>query len=440
VNPSYRRRLVSIVVLATCLIVLTGVMGYNVMKLPGSVRLAPGQEIRLSVGGPFHLYLPPSSPAGFIGERGKERISPEAGGICSSLLLKPIKEGISQIEVRLFGLPLRRLRVNVLRLPAVYAGGQAIGVLLSEEGVVVVGTIPMKDDSGESHYPAKDAGIQIGDLILSINEKPILHLEQLESMVQTEASTEEPLELTIRRSGTIHKIKLTPLKQKVAEEQDLYRYRMGIYVEDPAAGVGTLTFYTPELHFGALGHRIMGFGQREIPLNEGKVVQARITGVRPGVRGEPGEKIGIFASTDDIIGDIQQNTPYGIFGRLRVQPRNNYYSDLMQVALVGEVKPGPAEILTVLSGEKLERFNVEIQRVFSQSRPTDKGMIIRVVDPELLRRTGGIIQGMSGSPIIQNGKLIGAITHVFVNDPTQGYGVFAEWMLNAGGHFLKKAS
>ena len=439
-NPSYRRRLISIVLLVTCSIILTGVMGHNLMKLPGTVRLAPGQEIRLSVGGPFRFYLPPSSPTGFIGERGKQLITPEAGGLCSSLLLKPIKEGIAQIEVRLFGLPLRRLRVDVLKLPAVYAGGQAIGVLLSEEGVVVVGTIPMKDESGVSRYPAKDAGIQIGDLIMSINDRPILHLEQLESIVQREASTGEPLNLTIKRAGTLHKIKLTPIKQKVTEEQESHRYRMGIYVEDPAAGVGTLTFFTPDLHFGALGHRIMGFGERELPLSEGKVVQARITGVRPGVRGEPGEKIGIFASTDDIIGDIQRNTPYGIFGRLRVQPGNNYYEDIMQVALVGEVKPGPAEILTVLSGEKLERFNVEIQRVFSQSRPTDKGMVIRVVDPELLRRTGGIIQGMSGSPIIQNGKLVGAITHVFVNDPTQGYGVFAEWMLNAGGHFVKKAS
>ncbi|HHZ20748.1 MAG TPA: SpoIVB peptidase [Firmicutes bacterium] len=404
----------------------------RIYRLPALVRLRPGQEMRLSVDAPFRFYLPPSSPRGFWGLNGKSRLKSGEGGLCSTLLLKPLQEGFSKVEVRLFGLPLRRLKVDVLKLPAVHVGGHAIGVLLSEEGVVVVGHIPLKDIDGRERYPAKEAGIKAGDIILSINGRQIDHITQLEDLVQSEAGKGQPLQLRIRRGKTVRRVSLSPVRQLDAGQR--LSYRMGIYVEDPAAGVGTLTFYSlTHRFFGALGHRIMGFGQRSLPVAEGgRIVLARISGLRPGVRGEPGEKMGIFTSNDDIIGEIHHNTAYGVFGRLRREPTGNYLTEPIQVALVSEVKTGPAEILTVLAGERIERFAVEIQRVFSQSRPGDKGMIIRVTDPELIRKTGGIIQGMSGSPIIQGGKLVGAVTHVFVNDPTQGYGVFAEWMLEAG--------
>lgn len=413
------------------LFILSVPLVVRIYRLPTSLRLTPGQEIKLSVGAPFRFYLPPRSPQGFSGLNGKNRLKPGEGGHCSTLLLKPLQEGFSKVEVRIFGLPLRRLKVDVLKLPLVKVGGHAIGVLLSEEGVVVVGHIPLKDIDGKEKHPAKDAGVQVGDLLLSINGQQIAHITQLEDIVQAEAEKERPLRLAIRRGKMVRRVLLTPVRQLDTDQR--LRYRLGIYVEDPAAGVGTLTFYSPSHgFFGALGHRIMGFGQRTLPMADGRIVLARISGLRPGTKGEPGEKMGIFTSNDDIVGEIHHNTSYGVFGHLRREPGDNCYPELMQVALVSEVKQGPAEILTVLSGERIERFSVQIQRVFSQSQPSDKGMVIRVTDPELLRQTGGIIQGMSGSPIIQGGKLVGAVTHVFVNDPTQGYGVFAEWMLQAG--------
>lgn len=413
------------------------VFGLQILRIPTVLRLTPGQELKLSVGMPFRFYLPPASPRGFTGLDGKNTVTAETGGLCSTVFLKPIKKGIAEIELRFFGFPLRRLHVNVMHLPLVYVGGQAIGVLVAEEGVVVVGHTPLRDMEGREHYPAKEAGIRIGDLILAINGQPIHQIDQMEQIVQSQARNHQALKITIRRANKTFEVKLTPVLQINQNNQSAYR--MGVYVEDPAAGVGTMTFYLPNKGFGALGHRIVGFGQRQLSLHNGRIVQARITGIRPGAKGEPGEKIGIFASNDDIIGVIRNNTPFGIFGKLLMEPVSGRLTQPVQVALVNEVKPGAAEIYTVMSDEQVERFTVQIQKVFSQSHASDKGMVIKVTDPELLRRAGGIIQGMSGSPIIQNGKLVGAVTHVFVNDPTQGYGVFAEWMLEAGGFLASEA-
>jgi stage IV sporulation protein B len=413
------------------LFVVGVILGVQILRIPTELRVAPGQELKLSVGMPLRFYLPPSSPMGFTGTDGKNVVTAETGGICSTVMLKPLHEGMAEIELRLFGFPLRRLHVNILHMPLVYVGGQAIGVLVAEEGVVVVGHTPLRDSEGHEQYPAKEAGIRIGDLILAINGQPIHQIDQMEQIVQGQAKSHEELRLTIRRANQKLELKLKPVRQVNQNNQE--SYRMGVYVEDPAAGVGTMTFYLPNMGFGALGHRIVGFGQRQLSLHNGRIVQARITGIRPGAKGEPGEKIGIFASNDDIIGVIRDNTPFGIFGKLSIQPVYGVFKKPIQVALVSEVKTGPAEIYTVMSGEQIERFTVQIQKVFSQSHAGDKGMVIKVNDPELLRRAGGIIQGMSGSPIIQNGKLVGAVTHVFVNDPTQGYGIFAEWMLEAGG-------
>lgn len=203
---------------------------------------------------------------------------------------------------------------------------------------------------------------------------------------------------------------------------------LGLYVEDPAAGVGTLTFYDRTSGtFAALGHRITELGgQRRVWLEGGKIVAARISGIEQGQRGSPGEKIGTFSGPDDIIGTIASNTRFGLFGKLETDLPEG---EEVPVALAHQVHTGPARILTVVQGSTVQEFSVEIVRVYRQLRPHDKGLVIKVTDPQLLSLTGGIVQGMSGSPIIQDGRLVGAVTHVFVNDPTRGYGVLAEWML-----------
>jgi len=165
---------------------------------------------------------------------------------------------------------------------------------------------------------------------------------------------------------------------------------------------------------------------------KGRIVKADIQGIKPGKKGEPGEKIGIF-NGDELRGNIEINSHFGIFGRLNKPLDNPYYKNGIPIALSNQIKEGPAEIITVISGDKLEKFDIRILRVLPQHQPTGKGLVIQITDPRLLKATGGIIQGMSGSPIIQEGKLVGAVTHVFVNDPTKGYGCLAEWMLLEAG-------
>jgi stage IV sporulation protein B len=201
--------------------------------------------------------------------------------------------------------------------------------------------------------------------------------------------------------------------------------------------VGTLTFFDPVTKkYGALGHVITNSETSEwLDLKDGKIVGAAVEGIQKGQRGKIGEKIGLFQGDRTMSGNIEKNTQYGIFGVLQTILPNKLYPNPVPVAVGGQIKEGPAQMLTVLDSENIEAFNVEIQTVFPQPRPDGKSFIIRVVDQKVLNRTGGIIQGMSGSPIVQDGKLVGAVTHVFINDPTRGYGISAELMMDEAGLF-----
>jgi|SRR5690554_1106641 len=403
----------------------------KVQSIPEDYRLVPGQEVNLNLGKPFSFYLPAERPQGITGFNGKEKLPLGESGSCSMVTVRPEKEGESFLELRFLGIPVRRVNLRISSMPQVIPGGHAIGILMAERGVLVVGHLPVRNEEGKEVYPATEGDIRVGDLLVSINGYPINYLEEVNSLVQNLSEDGKPLRIVLIRDGVKKERMVYPVRRlhKTAN-QDKTTYLLGLYVEDPAAGVGTLTYYHPDSRkFGALGHKIVGFGNREIPLVNGKVVSARITGINQSGRGQPGEKIGVFTSSEDIIGEISANTSLGIFGTLSIPIPHSIYRKSIPVAAISEVQVGPAEILTVLSGDKIAKYSVEIQRVYHQRDARDKGMIIKVTDPGLLRNTGGIVQGMSGSPIIQKGKMIGAVTHVFVNDPTRGYGVFAEWML-----------
>lgn len=205
---------------------------------------------------------------------------------------------------------------------------------------------------------------------------------------------------------------------------------LGLYLKDPAAGVGTLTFWEPVRKvYGALGHMIAG-DIGAVLESEGRIVPAHIHGIQPGERGRPGEKLGIFEA-GPALGTIEKNTGFGIFGTLLRAPGPS--QPLVPVALAHEVRQGDAQMLTVVEGGKVEAFDVRVVSVQRQAKPGGKGLVIEVTDPRLIERTNGIVQGMSGSPILQGGKLIGAVTHVFINNPLRGYGVLAEWMVYEAG-------
>lgn len=173
--------------------------------------------------------------------------------------------------------------------------------------------------------------------------------------------------------------------------------------------------------------------KKAILVEKGQILNSTVTSIEKGSDGKPGEKLARFSSDHEVIGDITRNSSFGIFGKLDKKIKNEKYDKPMPIALSYQVKEGPAKILTVVEGNKVEEYDIEIINAIPQKFPATKGMIIKITDPKLLKKTGGIVQGMSGSPIIQNGKIIGAVTHVFVNDPTSGYGVHIEWMLREAG-------
>lgn len=309
-------------------------------------------------------------------------------------------------------------------------GGQSIGVQLSTKGVLVVGYHLISTASGETS-PGESAGIRVGDVITKINGKTTSSITDVRHIMNVSKSG-EPLKVTLIRQRIMVKKSLIPLKDKANE-----RYQLGLFIRDSASGIGTMTFYDPSSGtYGALGHVISDRDTGQpILVKNGRIVRSVVQAIDRGREGKPGEKIAFFPENALSIGNVSKNTPFGIFGTMK--KNDSIRSDIMDAALpiatAEQVKEGPAKILTVLNGNKVEAFNIQILNSIPQKHPATKGLVIKITDPRLLKATGGIIQGMSGSPIIQDGKLVGAVTHVFVNDPTSGYGVHIEWMIEEAG-------
>ena len=340
--------------------------------------------------------------------------------------IKPVasEPGQLKMQMRLFGfIPLHQMTLNVVTAPRVIPGGQSIGILMHPEGIMVVGEAPVAKD-GKKHYPAREAGIQVGDLILRANGIKISGESQLQDVIDNCGDSGKHVLLLVKHGGKTRQYKVKPMQCDKTG-----RFRVGLFVKGTAAGVGTLTFYEPASQtYGALGHIIADINSGQtINLDNGRIVDAEIKNLNPGRKGQPGEKMGVFKGTVDILGNIEKNTAHGIFGKLEKGINNPFFSQPVPVLMKNQIKEGPAEIFTVLNGSKTERFSINIERVLP-GEEYGKDMIINVTDPKLLERAGGIIQGMSGSPVVQDGKLAGAVTHVFINDPARGYGVAAENM------------
>jgi len=339
--------------------------------------------------------------------------------------------GRIDLSLKLFGfLPLKQITLQVVPPIQVMIGGQSIGVLLHSHGVIISGFSDVVSSDGKSCCPARQAGIAVGDAIVGIEGVDVQCDAQVSQLVDQFGRRKGTVHLEVRHRGGAAGYDIKPVLCRATG-----RYRIGLYVRDGAAGVGTLTFFDPVTKkYGALGHVITNSETSEwLDLKDGQIVGAAVEGIQKGQRGKIGEKIGLFQGDRAISGNIQKNTPYGIFGLMQKIRPNQLYPNPVPVAVGNQIREGPAQMLTVLNGEQIEAFNINIQTVFPQPRADGKSFVIRVVDPQVLSRAGGIIQGMSGSPIVQDGKLVGAVTHVFINDPTRGYGISAELMLDEAG-------
>ncbi|WP_096270544.1 SpoIVB peptidase [Paucisalibacillus globulus] len=343
--------------------------------------------------------------------------------------------GEQQLVYTVAGVPIKKVDVSVLKDVKVIPGGQSIGVQLQTLGVLVVGHHLVNGENGQMS-PGEEAEIKVGDVIMEIDGKKIEEMKDVKPIVEEAGKASKPLEVKVKRGKETFTTELKPVKDKKENE-----YRIGLYIRDSAAGIGTMTFFEPKSKkYGALGHVISDMDTKKpIEIHDGTIVRSSVTSIQKGNNGTPGEKQAKFSIKENRIGTITKNSPFGIFGKLDQSIENGKYDQPMPIALSHEVKEGPAKILTVIDDEKVEEFDVEIVSSVPQKSPATKGMVIQITDQKLLEATGGIVQGMSGSPIIQNGKVIGAVTHVFVNDPTSGYGVHIEWMLqDAGVDIYKK--
>lgn len=331
--------------------------------------------------------------------------------------------GSVNVELKLLGIiPIKTVKVDIISDMQVVPCGNTVGVRISTNGIMVLGTGYVKGEDDAEYEPSKDI-VKSGDLILQANDVQLDTKEQL--IEQVEKSEGKPVNLKIKRENEIIQTSVQPIK---SNEDKLYK--IGVWVRDSTQGIGTITYYNPNSkNFGALGHGILDVDTSQLmSVKEGTITQSQITSVKKGKKGSPGELIGNILG-DNTLGNIKINTKYGIYGTINNRIDKSLPIETMVIGLQQEVHEGNAKIRTNILGNEIKEYDIKIESVNKFSHDDSKGMVIKITDPILLENTNGIVQGMSGSPIIQDGKLIGAVTHVFVQDPTKGYGIFIENMI-----------
>ena len=332
----------------------------------------------------------------------------------------------TEMSIKLFNVfTIKKLNVRLLVDTDVYVGGETVGFNLFSEGVICVGSNSVVTPDGTKE-PIKDSGLTDGDAILKIEDIEIENIQDIDRIINSDQYAGKEIELTIKRGNQEKSIKITPVYDLLS-----LKYKLGLWVRNNASGVGTLTYVKQsDFRFGAVGHPIVdnSIGDN-FEINSGNIYKCRLLGIKKGEKNNPGEIRSSINLSDDAIGVADTNCKYGVYGNIL----NKSIVDAERTATLGGrlgVKLGDAKIYCSLDNEGVKGYNIKIIRANKQNSADDKSMIIKVTDKDLLAKTGGIIQGMSGIPIVQNGKIIGAVTHVFVNDPTRGYGVYVDWMID----------
>lgn len=398
------------------LIALALIIGFELLRnqIPDSVSIVSGQEKNLSFGMPLTGEVENSNIEVFVNNEQK---------LSSNITIKSEQQGSCSLLCRLFGIvTLKTVKVNVVDNTKVIPAGTAVGIYVKADGILVIGTGVVTDVNGKQSEPAKGI-LQSGDYILKVDDTILQNKTQLIKLVDESKGT--PIQLTIRRDGSKKKIVVTPTK--VGEE----KYQIGVWVRDDLAGIGMMTYITADNRFGALGHCVSDIDTGGLlALGKGTLYKATLTGITKGLKGTPGQLLGeIEYNERNKIGLIDSNSDVGVYGTIDEIPEELKEQSYISIGMKEEIQLGDAQIISDISGKRTY-YDIKITDISYNESTGSKGITLEVVDPDLIDLTGGIVQGMSGSPIIQNGKLIGAVTHVFVQDPTKGYGIFIENMLN----------
>ncbi len=400
-----------------CIAILIVIYVYvcNITLLPNSVIIFEGEELNLKtvVGLKIKRANGTNMPVIQASNLGESEQSS-----------KYETAGTFELNLNLFGtIPVKEIDVNVIPKTKVVPMGNLIGAKLYTSGVLVVGMSEIQGDDQQKHKPYEGSGIEEGDMIVEMDSKKIANTDELVETVNS--SKGKAIQIKYVRNDETITTSIQPIKSEDNE------YKLGLWVRDAAAGVGTLTFYEPSTgKFAALGHGIVDVDTGDIiNIANGELVTSNLVAIKKGEKGTPGE---IKGSIDSgvTIGNISKNTNFGVFGL--VSNKNNLNlngAKEYEVALRSEIQTGEAEIICELENGKKDQYKIEISKIYTSNNYDNKSMMIKITDERLLQKTGGIIQGMSGSPIIQNGKFVGAITNVLVSDPTTGYAIFGDLMV-----------
>lgn len=403
---------------------------YMYQQFPGNIKLKMGEEqvlnIGLPVAGEIVKVEKNSINEQAVTANGQGRSNIPAGSMyvdfSNTVTMKADTLSNYQINLKLFGfLPFKQVNIEVIRDMTLTPVGLPIGIYLKTEGVLVIGVGDFLSLSGTEVSPSQHL-LRTGDYILELNHEKVSGKKEFIRVI--EQSDGNPVVLTVNRSGEIFDISITPeLNQNGIP-------KLGIWVRDNAQGVGTMTFVDSEGNFGALGHGINDIDTSIVMnLDSGTLYKTEIISIKKGTRGEPGEMTGMIEYSDkNILGIINKNTVNGIFGTCNEKMLSQIETEPIPIGLKQEVQLGDAQILCTVDG-KPKYYDIRIKELHLEHDNVNKGILLQITDPNLIAITGGIVQGMSGAPIIQDGKLIGAVTHVLVNDSTSGYGIFIENML-----------
>ena len=383
-------------------------------KIPDEVSVRPGETLQLHTGIPLSME-----------QKEEEPVTLASMVFGRSGLGNSQKTGSYTLSCRLFGvIPIKDIYVQERGEKYLIPGGMPVGIYVKTKGILVIGTSPVNGMSGETVEPAKYL-LKSGDYICSVNGEKVSTKEELLDRVHEYG--DQPMAFGIERNGERIEVAMEAV---MTQEK---AYKIGVWVRDDLAGAGTLTYTDTAGNYGALGHGVSDADTSTlIDMEKGLLYQTDIIGIIKGKRGTPGELTGIINySSRYCLGDVKKNTKAGVYGKLDGIPEELTSEQQIPVGFKQEVQLGKAEIICTLEGER-KSYDIEITQTNFNARETNKGIRFVVKDQELCALTGGIVQGMSGSPIVQNGKIIGAVTHVFVQDASKGYGIFIEEMLEQG--------
>ncbi len=401
-------------------LLITAIISFALIyfSIPSNIKLIEGQTKNLFVGIANASIDEESVNVLNISENTvSENIQTDFG----TIEINPIQSGTAKIDMSILGVPVKSVSVNVSPEIKLVPVGKAVGVTVDTDGILVLGTGYVNKDTNEVCQPSKGV-LKTGDLITHVNGEKITEKEELIEIVESSTGS---LNISIVRNDETLQETLTPI---ISTEDG--KQKIGAWVRDCTQGIGTLTYYNPQTKgFGALGHGVYDIDTKSLlSIKDGKITETIISGIKKGEKGIPGELSG---QTDDtkVIGEIYQNTECGLYGKIYSENVDFIEQEALPIATKENIKEGKAYIFTNISGNKVEKYEINIESIDINTLNPSKCMIIRITDEKLLSQTGGIIQGMSGSPIIQDNHIIGAVTHVFVNDPTKGYGIFIENML-----------